>query len=209
MYRERLISLLRNAWKSEFVQGPTIALTVFGVFFCFWLIGHHFLQAGRTKAINDAPKFKEVISAALECKNECLNKLLAAYPQHSLVVYSVDTGGDWIPSEGHESYSKSKYHYACPEKWLAVTKEKVKLVVIVSRGDRQAIGNYSHSGITAYSKTWNLAFVDLAQCCIVAKAEITKSDPQTLTNPFASDSWSIPDESEVVAAIQRAVKFAK
>ena len=149
-------------------------------------------------------KFKDLVLVASRYTAETSDKSLV-YPAHSLVVYRPDASGERADEE------QCSYHYGCPKKWLATTKEEVKLVVLVSRGNEEATGRYEPTGVTAFKQNWNVVFVDLATQRIVARALITEYDPKVVSamNMFDRNHSSLPMKSEVVSAIQNIVSFAQ
>jgi len=122
------------------------------------------------------------------------------YHSHSLVVAS------YSPTENSPKYGM-RYHYGCPEKWLAKNKQDVKLVVFVSKGTPQVIGSYTHSGSPAYNTTWYIVFVDMPSHRVVAREETSMSDPQRRPDVSASTSRTPPPTTTIVSIIRKTVSL--
>jgi len=205
-------TMTRAGHRLSSLKGILQSLAAFGAFFglvfaliCALAIGE---QAEKHLSLADAkaefPKFKEAISAALGSDAESLGAPLH-YPRNSLVVYAVRGKGGALDDQGYV-----RYYYGCPGEWLAVTKEGVRLVVLVSFDSFEVIGRYSSSGAPAYKGNWKVEFVDLYSRHIVARKIVSVRDPDTLPNvsaPFAGDSHSWPGEGEVVSTIRGTVSF--
>lgn len=147
----------------------------------------------------DSAEFSELISTALDYKSSVQG--FGGYPPHSLIVY-VNFGErvNWKDAAHNE------YHYACPEFWLARTRDDARIVALVSwNHDAKPIGVYSTSHKVAYQSTWTVRIVDLELKGIIARATITMSDPSSISalpmDWFQPDHMSPPSTRDVEQAI--------
>lgn len=193
-----LFQAIRTLFSGRFrlaTRGVWIVPAALGCIVALWsgMAQRYWSEKIKTDAVFET--FHDVIETAHNYGSESLGGALN-YPSHSIVVYSFDSSG-------------GSYHRACPREWLATTKEGVRLVILVSRGNLERIGRYEPTGVTAFETIWNVVFVDLSSQHIVARTSIVERDPSTVgpTSLLDRDHSSPPTESEVVSAIQKTVTF--
>jgi len=123
------------------------------------------------------------------------------YPKHSLVVYS------HYPHENEPTaWSQyNKFHYACPDEWLATNKTDARLVVLIT-GERDKLIGYTQTGGEAWTYRYWLTFVDLPSNSIVGKRSVGQSAPQELC-VFTREPDCGLKEAAVVGAIRDQVTF--
>ncbi len=81
------------------------------------------------------------------------------------------------------------------------------MVVLLTKGQTEVIGRYSHGGPDAHSTTWYIDVVDMAKRQLVASKTTSMSDPRTLSNFLDDDADTPPLEKTIVSIISETVTF--